>query len=153
MTQQEEVTVEVLNGLYAACRRSPLSRLAESNLFLSNASAAESELVLRGMLAEQREHEARLIAEINRCGGGLYPASPDPTSGNLHFLSLHAILPQAIVGLEQLVRAHAEAQARGGALTPAALGIISGFTGRLRQHLMELSELHARVAEQTSYPG
>ena len=152
MTHQEEVTVETLNELYAACRRSPLPRLAESNVFLSNASAAESELVLR-MLAEQREHEARLIAEINRCGGGLYPASPDPTSGNLHFLSLHAILPQAIAGLEQLVRAHAEAQARGGALTPAALGIISGFTGRLRQHLMELSELHARVAEQTSYPA
>jgi hypothetical protein len=143
MNQQQTRTVETLNRLFAAERRSLLPRLAEAEAFFSWASAADVALLQR-MIAEERDHLAWLAEALDRCCGALYPAGADVHTGHLHYLDLHAMLPQVIRGLESLVAVYLEAGKQ--PLIPPAAEVVNRILQNHQKHLAELRKLQARAS-------
>ena len=143
MNEQQSRTLEVLNKLYAAERRSLLPRLAETGAFVSWASTGDMALVKK-MIAQEDEHMAWLAEAAEKCGGALYPASPDVHTGHLHYLDLHAIMPLVVRSVEELVRVYKEAGEQ--PLTLDAADALFRILARHTQHLEQLRQLHDRAA-------
>ena len=143
MNEQQSRTLEVLNQLYAAERRSLLPRLAETGAFVSWASAGDMALV-RTMVAQEQEHFAWLNEAADRCGGSLYPASLDVHTGHLHYLDVPALLPLVVRSVEDLVRAYKKAGKQPLALEAA--DVLFRILARHTEHLEQLRQLHSRAA-------
>ena len=147
MTDEETQTVDILNDLYAAERRSLLPRLTEMNNFLSWVSAADLE-VIKGMIAEELEHEAWLIEIIEACGGSVYPVSADLATANLHFLELHTLLPQILDSVRFLADLYDRASATQPSMNAEGTRVVSTISRRHHHHLQELQQLHHRFTGQ-----
>lgn len=145
MPDNQTHSVEILNELYAAEKRSLLPRLAECGMFVSKASARELELV-RQMLTEEREHLHWLVDTIEKCRGSVRPAGADINTANLHYLDLHAVMPQVLAGEESLSRACAQALANGQMLCPEAATTINRIAGRHQTHLRQLRQVAEHFA-------
>ncbi|GMV97564.1 MAG: hypothetical protein AMXMBFR83_19220 [Phycisphaerae bacterium] len=135
-------TIEVLNRLHAAERRSLLPRLPETAAFVSWSSAAELEMVEK-MVAEEGEHLAWLSEALDEAGGALYPAGPDIHTGHLHYLDLRVIMPEVIRSLEGLVRAYQDAAKV--PMTPRAAEVVNRILRRHQAHLERLRALETRA--------
>jgi hypothetical protein len=143
MNQQQARTIDVLNELYAAERRSLLPRLAETGSFVSWASAGEQELVRR-MVADEYEHLEWLVDAMDCCCGVIYPAGPDVHIGHLHYLDLHAMLPLVTRSLENLVKVYQGAASQ--PLTAPAGEVVSRILTRHQAHLEQIRNLQTRAA-------
>jgi hypothetical protein len=148
MTEQEAASVEILNTLFAAERRSLVPRLAEMSNFVSWASADDLGVVKR-MIAEESEQQQWLVEQIARCGGGVYPTAADVTTANLHYLDLQTVMPRVIASTESLVGLYdnpsQRASRRSDALTPEAAALIGRIAQRHQAHLQQLRTLHDQV--------
>ncbi len=143
MNEQQSRTVDVLNRLYAAECRSLLARLVETGAFVSWASAGDMAL-MQQMVEEEREHRAWLVEAMDRCCGVLYPAGPDMRTGHLHYLDLHALMPQVAASLEGLIRLYQEAA--GQPLAKPAGEVINRILQRHQRHLEQLRGVQDRAA-------
>jgi len=142
MNEQQTRTLEVLNRLYAAERRSLLPRLAETGAFVSWASAGDAALV-RTMVAQEQEHFAWLAEAADRCGGALYPVSLDVHTGHLHYLDVKALLPLVVRSIEDLVAAYQQAGKQSIAIEAA--DVLFRILARHTEHLEQLRKLHERA--------
>jgi hypothetical protein len=142
MTEQQTRTLEVLNRLFAAERRSLLPRLAETGAFVTWASAADMILVQQ-MVAQEEEHLGWLAEAAEQCCGALYPASLDVHTGHLHYLDLHAMMPLVMRSIEELVRLYKQAGEQ--PLTLEAADAIYRILARHTQHLDQLRQLQDRT--------
>jgi hypothetical protein len=143
MNAQQSRTLEVLNRLYAAERRSLLPRLAETGAFVTWASAGDMDLVKK-MIAQEEEHFGWLAEAAERCDGALYPAGPDVHTGHLHYLDLHAMMPLVVRNIEAMVRTYKEAGEQ--PLTLDAADAVFRILSRHSRHLEQLRQLHDRAA-------
>ena len=144
MTDKKLHTLDILNQLFTAERRSPLPRLAEMGVFVTWALAREIEQVRR-MVREEAVHQAWLLEAAEDCGGGLAPAGPDVTTANLHYLDLQAVMPRVLDGLEKLVRLYTDAAQHNHLLTPLAAETIRRIAIRHQAHLDQFRDIYARV--------
>jgi uncharacterized protein YciI len=142
MNEQQSRTLEVINRLYAAERRSMLPRLAETGAFVSWASTGDQAAVQK-MTAQEEEHLAWLAEAAEQCGGSLHPAGPDARTGHLHYLDLNTMLPLVVRSIEELVRVYKEAGEL--PLTLDAADALFRILSRHTQHLEQLRQLHERA--------
>ncbi len=145
MTDAERRSIEVLNTLYAAEKRSLLPRLPELFNFVTWVSADQFELIKR-IVADQREHEAWLFDAIERCDGAVYPTGADLTTANLHYLDLSAVMPRVVASVESLARLYKDAEAVAAQLTPLAAETLRRIARRHERHLEQLHRLRNQAA-------
>jgi hypothetical protein len=147
---RQSFTLDVLNQLRTAERRSLLPRLAELDVFIQEALAHELDQVRR-MIAEQAKHDAWLLEAAERCDVSLSPASADVHTANLHYLDLGSLLPRVIACTNVLVQIYGQAQAGADDLLPPAAEAIARMHNRHQIHLEQLREIQARLqATQTA---
>jgi len=98
----EEAVVAVLNALLAAEQQAIAPRLFESTVFVAGASIAEVRLAER-LVAQSRSNQAALADRILELGGEPGPRRGNPTSGDLHYLEVHSVLPRVIADYRRLL--------------------------------------------------
>ncbi|HEY3245903.1 MAG TPA: hypothetical protein VGM03_21385 [Phycisphaerae bacterium] len=131
--------IGILNELLAVESANLLPRLAESNAFISWASADEVESVGR-MVAEERAHVEWLVELILDLRGSPGPRVGTIDAAALHYVELHALLPR-------IERAEADVLKRYETLAPAlgaeprAAALVSRITARHREHLEQLRRI------------
>lgn len=131
-------TIEILNQLYAIERGSIAARIPELSLFAGGRQYDQLQL-LQQIAADSAEHRNWLIAAIDACDGDLRPASLDPRTASLHYVSVDAILPRAAAGLQRLVAAYSEASRI--PLTPAAAELVERILQRYEARLRQLQSI------------
>ncbi|MBI4578204.1 MAG: hypothetical protein HY718_00785 [Planctomycetes bacterium] len=141
---QRDDTLDVLNKLYAAEKRSLLPRLAEMGVFAQWALAHEMEQVRR-MAADQALHEAWLLEAAEACGGALRPACADVTTANLHYLDLQTLLPRVVAGVEHLVQLYDRTMREANSLLPEAAETVARIYNRHQAHIEQLRGLCTRM--------
>lgn len=137
-------TLDVINKLYAAEKRSLLPRLAELAAFVDWADAREMEKVRR-MIADETRHQIWLAEAADRCRGVLLCAPPDAGTANLHYCELRALLPLVIGNIGKLVDAYAGALQESAGLMPDAIETIARIHSRHLTHLEQLRNLQPRL--------
>jgi len=142
-TDYDPHTVDVLNRLHARHRSSLLPRLREMHNFISRASTSDVEVAAR-LAAEYVEHEQWLAEAIANAGGGVYPASADIRTTNLHYLELRAVMPLVERDLQELIAEFEQAQTDTRLRSDAA-EVVSRITSRLRGHLDEFVRMKGRM--------
>lgn len=143
MNEPQSRTIDVLNQLFAAERRSLLPRLVGAGAFVSWASAGDMALV-RKMVAEEHEHLAWLVEAMDRCCGVLYPAGPDVHTGHLHYLDLHALMPRIVESLERLIHLYQDVGNQ--PLAAPAGEVVNRILARHHRHLEQLRQVQDRAA-------
>ncbi|HOA73170.1 MAG TPA: hypothetical protein PL151_06920 [Phycisphaerae bacterium] len=144
MTDRQQYTLEVLNNLYVAEKRSLLPRLAELGPFVEWAHAGEMEQVRR-MIAEEARHGEWLAEAADRCRGVLECVPPDASTANLHYCGLQALLPRVVASVEKLVETCARALQESSALEPEAAETIARIHHQHQVHLEQLRAIQARL--------
>jgi hypothetical protein len=142
--ERQEHTLDWLDQLYAAERKSLLPRLAEMGVFVEGAAAHEMEEVRR-MVAEQARHAEWLADAAERSGGGLAPACADMGTAGLHYCDLRVLLPAVIANLEQLIAKYGQAMDERTRLTSPAAEAIARIYNRHTVHLEQLQSLRSRL--------
>jgi hypothetical protein len=137
----QDRTTDLLNRLFAAESTSLLPRLAELSPFASAEAEPSFELIQR-IARESREHCEWLIEAIESAGGCVRPVSPDPRSGNLHYLSIEALVPLARRSLQELIAVYAAA-AQERLVSVSAADLVARILAR---HQADLKELQATLA-------
>lgn len=143
MSDIDEHSIEVLNHLYAAERRSLLPRLAEVRAFVSLAHAGEIEQVRR-MIDEEARHVQRLLEAAEACGGSLGPASADVHTAHLHYLDLSMLMPLVLASLESLVQTCAQALGDP-SLAPKVAETVARIGNQHQVHVEQLRQIAAHV--------
>lgn len=141
---QQAHTLDVLNRLRTAERRSLLPRLVEMDIFVQGALGHEMDQVRR-MVVEQARHEAWLIEAAETCDGALFPAAADVHTASLHFLDLNSLLPRVLSSTDAIVQLYGQALADAANLMPAAIEAITRIHNRHQVHLQQLREIQARL--------
>lgn len=147
----EARAIDVLNGLLAATRNSPLAHLADSAMFFSSAGADEAEAI-QAMIADENAHAAALAELMIELGESPRPMPLDAQTAGLHYLDVQFLLPKLLQAKEALLAVYASARASL-AGSPRALEVVSRLEGRQRAHAARLRELSARVASLVSPAG
>lgn len=142
MDELQERSIRILNRLFAAEQRSFLPRLAESGAFVSWASAGELHVVQQ-MIADEREHLAWLVEAIEVCRGAVFPTGGNIHTGHLHYLDLHALLPEIIRHLRELTALYQDAGKQ--PLSPPAAEVVNRISRRHQAHLEQLREFEGRA--------
>ncbi len=140
-----EYTLEVLNSLHAAEKRSLLPRLAELNAFVEWSNAHDMDQVRR-MIAESARHDAWLMEAADRCDGTLFPAPPDASTASLHYADLRCLMPRVIGSVQKLVQTYGRAVKESGPLLPQAAEAVARIHNRHQIHLEQLRAIQARLA-------
>ena len=144
MTSSQDISIDVLNAVYAAERSSLVPRLAESSLFFAWGDARQLAQVQR-IIAEQQEHQAWLFEAIDRLDGSVYPSTPNAMSANLHYLDLTAVLPEVVADVDRRLE-RLTAAANTPNLAHVAVDTLSRMQSRMQQHLVALTQLRDRIA-------
>lgn len=131
MTEQESNSVEILNKLHAAEMQSILCRLPGLGAFVPGTGLKQHEAVQRAC-SMSGEHRAWLVEAIERMGGAVWPATMDPRTASLHYVSIGSLLPQVRTSVNGLAALYAEAGKRG-PLTAGAAALISRIAGRYQE--------------------
>ena len=142
--ERQSFTLDVLNQLRSAERKSLLPRLPELDSFIQGTLAHELEQIRR-MIAEQAKHDAWLQEAADRCDVSLSPACADVHTANLHYLDLVSLLPRVIACTDVLVQIYGQAQAAAADLLPPAAEAIARINNRHQVHLEQLREIQARL--------
>lgn len=140
-----QYTMDVLNKLYTAERRSLLPRLAELDAFVEWACAPEMEQVRR-MIAEEAGHIAWLAEAADCCDAVLYPASPDASTASLHYADLRCLLPRIIDSVEHLAQLYGRTVQESATLLPAVAETVARIHQRHQTHLGQLRKIQQRLA-------
>ncbi len=140
----QEYTLDQLNRLYAAEKRSLFPRLMEMGVFVQWARAHEMDQVRR-MTAEQALAAGWLAEAAAQAGGALDPACADVHTANLHYCSLRSLLPAVLASVEQLVAIYAEAMTHRAGLTTEAAQTVARIYNRHQVQLEQLKAMQARL--------
>ena len=117
----DEAVVSVLNALLAAEQQAVGPRLFESTVFVSGASIGAVRVAER-LVAQSRSNQSALAGRILELGGEPAPRRGNTTSGDLHYLEVHSVLPRVIADHHGLLAKYRLANARvGGDSASAAL--------------------------------
>jgi hypothetical protein len=138
------VLASTLQRLCHAEQTSLISRLAESVVFVSWASADDADL-LRRMVAEEHEHVVWMVELLDTIGESLTPFRPDAQSTSLHFLELHFLMPQVLAIKEQMIAEYSRS-AGGVSYHPEAGDLIRRITARHDSHLSLLKQMSTSVS-------
>lgn len=137
-------TMDVLNELYAAERRSLLPRLAELDAFVEWACAPEMEQVRR-MMAEETAHVSWLAEAADCCDAVLFPAPPDASTASLHYADLRCLLPRVIDSVERLAQIYGRAAHDSAGLVPEVAETVSRIHHQHQTHLEQLRSIQQRL--------
>jgi hypothetical protein len=140
--------IGILNELLAVESSNLLPRLAESNAFISWASADEVDAVAR-MVAEERAHVEWLVELILDLRGSPAPRVGSIDTAALHYVELHNLLPR-IERAEAEVLKRYESLAPAVASEPRAAARVAKIAARHRDHLEQLRRImrnHAATAK------
>lgn len=146
----EEAVANVLNALLAAEQQAIAPRLFESEVFVSGASVAEVRLAER-LVAQSRSNQAALAGRILDLGGEPGPRCGNTTSGDLHYLEIHSVLPRVIADYSRLVNKYRLAVARVAGDTASA-ALVTRLTAVHEHELQSLTALTEAAPEQTAQP-
>lgn len=125
-------TIDVLNELLAAHKRSLLLRVMETSPFVSPADAALAD-TLRHIIAEETEHADWLVEAVVERGGSPVSALPDPRTASIHYVDLCYLLPRIVQDERRILRASEAAAER--IKDPAARELVTRIAERHRRHL------------------
>jgi rubrerythrin len=143
----DEAIIEILNELLHHGSRSLLSRLNESTVFVTWASAGEHRDV-SAMIDEEMEHRAWLAEAIFDLGGEPFPVSPDIRTSNVHYLELSYLLPKVLEDRKRSLAIY-ESAAEQVASNERAAAVIAEIISRKRRHVERLSEVVKKERAQT----
>lgn len=141
---RQAYTLDVLNKLYAAEKRSLLPRLAEMGVFVQWAKAHELEQVRR-MTAEHARHCEWLDDAAQSAGGSLDPACADVATANLHYCDLRLLLPRVIRNVHALIEHYGQVMKERAALVSQAAEVVARIYNRHQVHLDQLEQLKTRL--------
>jgi hypothetical protein len=144
MSDRQQYTLEVLDALHVAEKRSLLPRLAELGAFVEWAHAGEMEQVRR-MIVEEARHGEWLAAAADRCRGVLACAPADVSTASLHYCGLRALLPRVVASVEHLLETCGRALQESSALEPEAAETIARIHHQHQVHLEQLRAIQARL--------
>jgi rubrerythrin len=125
-------TINVLNELLAAHKRSLLLRVMETSPFVSSADAALAD-TLRHIIAEEAEHADWLVEAVVEREGSPVSAIPDPRTASVHYVDLRYLLARIVQDERRILRACEAAAER--IEDPAARELITRIAERHRRHL------------------
>lgn len=135
--------IEILNELLTWERRSLVNRLVESGVFVSRLSVADVD-VLRSAARNASEHAQWLAEAIIQLGGTPGFRFADVSTGDLHYLELHHVLPRLIADREMLIDKYADTTERL-AGEPMAAPLVQRILARHRESVTTI--LAARHAQ------
>ena len=139
--------IDILNELLAWERGSLVARLAESGVFVSRPAVADLE-ALQSMARKTTEHVQWLSEAIMHLGGTPGFRFADASTGDLHYLELHHVLPRLISDREALIRKYTTASQRL-AEEPAAASLVQRV---LERHRESLATIRTAQHTQTAAP-
>ncbi len=142
MTSQ--TTIRTIDDLLAREGCTLMQRLGESSTYIPHDAIAEAEAVER-MIAEETQHGAHLVELLTELRATPGPRGVCTMSGNLHYNTLHALLPRLIADKRELIGAYEQALAAV-ANEPHAAGVVSQLLADHRRHLTALEELEQKTA-------
>ncbi len=147
MTSQQEHSVRILNELHAAELQSLLARLPDLGVFVPRASMGPAAAV-RQLIEDAAEHRAWLIEAIQSCDGAVWPASMDPRTASLHYVSVDALHDRVLAAVEQLRETYRSAASE--PLVPEAQRVVSRIADRYAAHAEWLRQAspHASVSRE-----
>jgi hypothetical protein len=129
-------TVQSLNDLLAAHKRSLLLRLTDVAPFVSSVDAELAQTV-RQMTREEAEHLDWLVAAIVERDGSPASALPDPRTASVHYVDLHYLLPRIVPDKRRLLTACKAAAKR--TTDASAAGLMNRIAVRHQRHLEKLA--------------
>ncbi len=141
----DDRVVAVLGALLAAEQQSLAPRLFESTVFVSGASIAAVRVAER-LVAQSRSNQSALAERILELGGEPGPRCGNTTSGDLHYLEVHSVLPRVIADRHQLLAKYRLANARVGD-DSASAALVSRLTSVHEHELQSLTELTDATAK------
>ena len=140
--------IDILQELLAAEQSCLVSRLIESDVFVSPLSA-EGDVEMRRIAREIEEHSAWLVELLGKLRVAPGPRINDAHSADLHFQELTRALPRVKRDMESIIRLYAVAAPRVVA-APEAAEVVARITERHRAHLEILTRLCGEAVEAAS---
>lgn len=135
-TDESSHVLVCLNRLLAAEQASLVLHLAESQPFISWASADEA-LVLENVAREQVEHIEWLTDAILDLGGEPAVRRPSMMFASVHYAEIQSLVPRIRDDIRRIIAAY-EANIAGVAAVPAAAEIAARCRERHRNHLQAI---------------